>query len=181
VQHSRPEAPANGIIQIAYHVADIQASMAALTARLGIGPWFLLEHAVPAGALYRSQPTNVDINAAFGFSNDMQYELIQQLNDAPSVYRDHQASHGYGFHHWGRATTRFDDDVETQRSQGRAAQFLIKTALTRLAYIDARPDVPGFIELIEWTPGWSQRYAAMQAQTRDWDGQDPVRPISSLR
>jgi hypothetical protein len=177
-----PSAPRAGeIIQVAYHVADIRASMERFTALLGIGPWFLLEHAIPAGgARYRSQPTDVDIHAAFGFAGPMQYELIQQVNDVPSVYRAHQAAHGYGFHHWGSASMHFDEEVAAHRRQGRDPEFLIRSATTRLAYIDLTPAVPGWLELIEWTPAFTRGYFAMRDAARDWDGRDPVRSRASL-
>jgi hypothetical protein len=163
------------IIQVAYIVEDLHEAMERFTARLGIGPWFVLEHAVPPDALYRSQPTSVDIHAAFGFSGQMQYELIQQLNDVPSVYLAHHAKYGYGFHHLGRATTTFDADVEQAKREGREAEFLIRTPATRLAYIDNTPDLPGWIELMELTPAFERRYLDMLAASRDWDGSDPIR------
>ena len=36
--------PDDGVIQMAYVVEDIRASMHSWVQKLGVGPWFLLEH-----------------------------------------------------------------------------------------------------------------------------------------
>ena len=118
--------PDDGVIQMAYVVEDIQRSMLEFAKKLKIGPWFLLEHFTGEDAQYRGQPTNVDVSIAMGFAGHMMFELIQQRNDAPSVYRDTIAKQGYGFHHWGIATWNFDADVERYRASGYELAFFAR-------------------------------------------------------
>src|ERR1700693_6199140 len=76
--------PLKGIVQFAYVVADLERAMADYTARLNIGPWFVIGPFSPPEARYRGQPTKLNVTLAIGYSGHMQIELIQQHNDAPS-------------------------------------------------------------------------------------------------
>ena len=95
--------PDNGVIQMAYVVPDIQAAMRHWIDRLGVAPWFLLEHFTGIEPVYRGRPSQADVALAMSFAGHMNIELIQP-NDAPSVYREIVEKRGYGFHHWGVET-----------------------------------------------------------------------------
>src|SRR2546430_4529609 len=110
----------DGVIQMAYVVADLRAAIKQWTTTLRVGPWFVLEHFTGEDAVYRGQPSAADVALAMSFAGHMNIELIQPNNDAPSVYREWIDRHGHGFHHWGRATTNFDHDVEHYRPPGPA-------------------------------------------------------------
>src|SRR5208282_5664144 len=109
--------PDDGIIQSAYVVKDIRESINHWVRDLKVGPWFLIEHFQGEDAKYRGGPSNADSALAMSFAGHMMIELIQQYNDAPSVYRETIDKRGYGFHHWGVATSNFDRDVERYRAQ----------------------------------------------------------------
>jgi hypothetical protein len=141
--------PDDGIIQMAYVVPDIQAAMRAWIDKTGVGPWFVL---------------------------DMNIELIQPNNDAPSVYREWIERRGYGFHHWGRATWHFDRDVERYRSAGHDLVFLAAVPTGgRVAYMDTTAQMPGYVELIELGGGFEPAFSKFYRASIGWDGQEPVR------
>ena len=54
----------NGIIQIAYTVADIQKAMRYYTELLRVGPWFLVGPFVPPKGLYRGVTTKMRVSLA---------------------------------------------------------------------------------------------------------------------
>ena len=54
----------NGIIQIAYTVADIQKAMRHYTELLRVGPWFLVGPFVPPKRLYRGVTTKMRVSLA---------------------------------------------------------------------------------------------------------------------
>ena len=89
--------PADGIIQMAYVVEDIHQAMRDWSSKLKVGPWFLLERFTGVDPEYRGQSTACEIALAMSFAGHMNVELIQQLNDAPSVYRETIERRGYGF------------------------------------------------------------------------------------
>jgi len=52
----------NGIIQIAYTVADIQKAMRQYTELLHVGPWFLAGPFVPPKGVYRGVTTTMQVS-----------------------------------------------------------------------------------------------------------------------
>jgi len=170
--------PDDGVVQMAYVVEDIQRSMLDWAKKLKIGPWFLLEHFTGEEAQYRGQPTNVDVSIAMSFAGHMMIELIQQRNDAPSVYRDVVAKRGYGFHHWGVATWNFDSDIERYRASGYDLAFFARVPSgARVGYMDTTADLPGMIELIELGAAFEPTFNRFYKASIGWDGSDPIRPF----
>ena len=103
--------PDDGVIQMAYVVADLHEAIKQWSRRLRVGPWFVLEHFTCVDPVYRGRPSRADVRLAMSFAGHMNMELIQPNNDAPSVYREVIERRGYGFHHWGVATWSFDAAV----------------------------------------------------------------------
>ena len=168
--------PDNGIIQTAYVVEDIQKTMREWAAKLRVGPWFLLDHFTGEDAQYRGKPTDVDVSIAMSFAGHMMIELIQQHNDVPSVYRDISDARGYGFHHWGVASTAFDSDVERYRAAGCELAFHERVPSGgRVAYMDTTAHLPGMTELIELGASFDAIFGRMYNATINWDGNELVR------
>jgi hypothetical protein len=171
--------PDNGIIQAAYVVEDIRRAIEEWTKTLRVGPWFLLEHFTGGDAKYRGKPTNVDVAIAMSFAGHMMVELIQQHNDAPSVYRDVVAKRGYGFHHWGFATSDFDHNVERYRARGCELAFYARVPSGgRVGYMDTTAFLPGMVELIELGASFDLIFSRMYRETIGWDGKDPIRSFA---
>jgi hypothetical protein len=168
--------PLGSIMQVAYVVENIEQSMKDFAERLKVGPWFVSGPFTPTEGRYRGQPTDVNLTLAVGFAGHMSFELIEQHNRAPSVFRETVEKRGYGFHHWAVPTDAFDRDVEMHLSRGYEAAFTARSARGyRLAYMDTTRDLPGMIELIELTEGLEDRYTKMYQAALGWDGADPVR------
>jgi len=171
--------PDNGIIQTAYVVQDIQKAIREWAAKLRVGPWFLLEHFTGEDAQYRGKPSGVDVNIAMSFAGHMMIELIQQLNDAPSVYRDIVDKRGYGFHHWGVASTDFYRDVERYRGWGCELAFYARVPSGgRVGYMDTTAHLPGMTELIELGAAFDPIFGRMYSATINWDGKELVRSFA---
>lgn len=169
--------PHGGIVQVAYVVEDIQRATTEFTARLKIGPWFVSGPFTPAKeARYRGKPTDINLTLAVGFSGHMSFELIQQHNDVPSVYREMVDKTGYGFHHWGVPVPDLDRAVEEHRAQGYEVAFSDRSPRGyRVVYMDTTRDLPGMIELMEMKVSLEARYTEMYLASVGWDGQDPIR------
>ena len=168
--------PDNGIIQMAYVVEDIHAAMGEWASRLNVGPWFLLERFRGVDPKYRGQSTDVEIALAMSFAGHMNVELIQQLNSAPSVYRETIERRGYGFHHFGVATSNFDRDVARYQASGADLAFLLGVPSGgRVAYMDTTAALPGMTELIELGPGFEPTFNRFYRASIGWDGSEPVR------
>jgi Glyoxalase/Bleomycin resistance protein/Dioxygenase superfamily len=168
--------PENGIIQSAYVVENIHKAMDQWVKQLKVGPWFLLEHFSGVDARYRGGPSNVDASLAMSFAGHMMIELIQQHNDAPSVYKETIDKRGYGFHHWGVATNNFDADVARLRAAGHEEAFFARVPTGgRVAYMDTTPHLAGMVEFIELGASFDPTFGRFYRATIGWEGKDPVR------
>jgi Glyoxalase/Bleomycin resistance protein/Dioxygenase superfamily len=168
--------PDDGIVQMAYVVEDIHRAMEEWTTRLRVGPWFLLDRFSGVDPRYRGQPTSVEIALAMSFSGHMNIELIQQLNSAPSVYCEITDRCGYGFHHFGVATSNFEREVERYRASGNELAFSLRVPSGgRVAYLDTTATLPGMVELIELGHGFEPTFNRFYRASIGWDGSDPVR------
>lgn len=85
--------------QIGYIVNDLESAAQKWTATIGIGPWRIFGHAPFTTFEYNGSTSDVDVGIALAFMGDMQIELIQQHNDAPSMYRDLLDTYGEGAQH----------------------------------------------------------------------------------
>ena len=173
--------PLNGIIQIAFVVEDIRAAMPHYAERLNIGPWFHFPHFAFDWIKYRGAPSDLDIDLSLGFSGGMMFELIEQNNDVPSVYRDVVAQRGYGFHHWAISCMPDHYDGVMQDYIARGYDIALEGAVAvgaRAAYVDTSADLGGMIELIEMTPEVEGLFSMIHAAHRDWDGRELVRVVS---
>ncbi|NKJ41910.1 VOC family protein [Novosphingobium sp. SG720] len=171
--------PIGGICQTAFVVRDINAAIDHFIRDCGAGPFFLLPHFLTEGQIYRGTPSNADVAIAMGFAGHMQIELIQPLDDHPSVYRETVEARGYGFHHVGIACLDVDAVLPGYLARGYTLAFRAPVPTGgAVAYLEGGHDAaPGFVELIPATAGMDSHFTAMWRAACDWDGRDPVRPF----
>ncbi|MDR2213267.1 MAG: VOC family protein [Pseudomonadales bacterium] len=161
----------SGIMQVCYIVPDLQKAMQEYADFMGIGPWSVTERFAPRDMMYRGQPTAPDITIGMSYSGQLNFELIQQRDETPSVYRDTLLKRGYGFHHWGVATDDFDGDLARYKERGIEAAFTMTLGGGyRLAYMDTTEHLDGMIELIEMNEGTRTSFTRMFRTAREWDG-----------
>ena len=141
--------PTEGIFQTAFVVEDLDVAVEQFSSRLEVGPWRTFRDVAPEGALYRGEPARARLHVAFGFAGLMAYELVQPVDDAPSVYRDVINDRGYGFHHFGYGTREFDKAVAAMHAEGYQTVGSLELPDLRLAIFDTRDLMPGMTELIE--------------------------------
>jgi Glyoxalase/Bleomycin resistance protein/Dioxygenase superfamily len=168
-----------GVMQTAFVVEDIHASIEHFVRDCGAGPFFLLDHFWAADQIYRGEPSKADVAIAMGFAGHMQIELIQPLDDHPSVYRETVQSRGYGFHHFGIACADVDAVLPDYLARGYALAFGADVPTGgRVAYLDhGHAAAAGFIELIPATPGMDAHFTAFWQASQGWDGSNQIRPF----
>ncbi|ARJ04181.1 hypothetical protein GCM10010988_29110 [Cnuibacter physcomitrellae] len=158
--------PLDGVIQLAFVVPDLERAMEEYSARLSIGPWTVLRDFAGDDPRYYGEPTEARAHVALGFGGHLQYELIQPADDLPSVHRDMIRGRGYGFHHFGVATTTFDRSVAEYVARGYPVAFSASVDPTsRVAYFDTRDVLPGMTELIEASESTDQVFTGMYASS----------------
>ncbi len=168
--------PADGIIQTAYIVEDIRAAMTHFTRQLNAGPWFWREGGVFPWQVYRGKPTDVELSIAMGYSGSMQYELIEQLNDVPSVYMDVVKTRGYGLHHFGVGAPDYAARCNDYREQGLELVYEAEVSGgNRVAYFDTMHILQAYTEVINMSPATEAMFTRFQQASVGWDGAEPVR------
>lgn len=169
----------NSIIQLAYVVTDLATAMQEWRSLLRIGPWFVLRQFAGMDPRYLGQPALARCDVAFGFAGHMQYELIQQTDDHPSIYRRENGNLKLGFHHYGMASADFPRDAARLQARGFEKQFTaVVPSGGRVAAYDTKGVLPGMIELIESDSALDEMFTGMYEASVAWDGNNPVREIA---
>lgn len=167
------------VMQMAYVVEDMQAAIDWWVRDAGTGPWFVLDHFWADDQIYRGAPSTADISIAMAFSGHMCIELMQPLDDNPSVYREIIERSGYGFHHLGIAVADVDEAIRDYERRGYELAFRAAVPTGgAVAFMDDGQKNPGFVELIPATPGMDQTFTGWWRASVDWDGKNPVRPFA---
>ncbi len=163
--------------QIGYVVKDIEKAMQEWI-KLGVGPWFYFAQAPVENFRYMGKPSDIRMAAALTNSGNIQIELILQLNDAPSLYRDFLAAGTEGIQHISHwlDTEGFEKNYKELLDQG----FIIGQEGTigpggRFAYF-INDKIPGTVlEVAEMNSLKRDYYKAIADICSSWDGSDPIR------
>lgn len=170
-----------GVRQVGYVVRDVQRAMEHWI-QLGVGPWFYMEDVGTKEFRYfgeTSQPPKLSI--ALANSGDLQIELIQQRDDAPSLYVDSLKRNGEIAQHVAYWTEdRFDEIVGTLLAAGYVEGHGGRMgAAGRFAYF-VHPEFPsGMFEISEMAGGKAQYFDAVRQAAANWDGSDPIRVVGA--
>jgi hypothetical protein len=166
------------IVQMAYVVKDVRASMDWWIRDCRVGPWFLLDSFTGAEQRYRGGPAQADVSIAMAFAGHMQIELIQPKDDHPSVYKEIVDRRGYGFHHVGIAVEDVEAECAAYERRNYRVAFRAPVPSGGAVYYmcDGRNE-PGFVELIPATPGMDDMFTRYWRAATEWQGEDPIRPF----
>lgn len=169
--------PLYSVRQLAYVVHDLDAALRYWTEILRTGPFFVLEHCPLEDQRYYGAPADTDISVALGNSGALQIELIQQHNDAPSVYRDFLDAGRTGVHHIGLMPEDYAAQCARYRALGHRAAFECTLGGAPLVYFDTLDAVGHYIELWDNSPVFKDLFQVIEDAAVDWDGRDPVRAL----
>jgi catechol 2,3-dioxygenase-like lactoylglutathione lyase family enzyme len=165
-------------MQLGFVVPDLEAAIRHWHRRMGLGPFFVLSHVQFAELYYRGEPADVDMNVALAQWGEVQVEVIQQFNAAPSIYSDFAGRARGGLQHVGVMTDSLDEHLARLRPLGiEPVQWGSTGNGIRFAYVDT-DEVPGsMVELIESGPAINEFFALVRRAAQEWDGRDPVRRL----
>ena len=174
---------AGALIENAYVVSDLEAAIDVWTRAGNAGPFFVGEYALPASSCtYRGRPTPLHTRFAFGVSGTMTIELVQQMNDAPSVFSEVLDSRGAGLHHLKFSTPSRTAEVERLKSLGfdEVALLSVGGPDRLISFVDARALLGAFVEIMDYA-NWRPSHEALLSAHQDWDGRtDPLRAWNRL-
>jgi hypothetical protein len=131
--------------------------------------------------MYRGQPSPIEVSVALANSGPLQIELIQQRNDAPSMYKAFLDAGHTGLQHLAYWTENFDEDVRRLAEQG------LKVGMSgevgergRYVYYETETHPGTVIELSEIAGPKGRLFRMIREASIGWDGRDPVRPFPDL-
>jgi hypothetical protein len=165
------------VMQMAYVPKDVDAALA-FWLKLGAGPFFTLSHVKMEDVRYRGEPTDCDFSIWLGHWGDMQIELIQQHNDAPSIYKAWSDAGHEGVQH----VCIVVDDMAKARAVCAERGYVVAQE-GKLAgggeaiYVDTGGGSGTMIEILKSTPEGAGFFAFLRDAARDWDGSDPIRSL----
>lgn len=170
-----PVAGLGDIMQLAFVPRDMEAALRFWTQVMGAGPFFRRSRLRFPSMKFRGQPTDAEFSVLIGYWGDIQIELIEQHNDAPSAYREFLAAGGEGMHH----VCIIIDDIAAARARCLALGMEIAQELEwpggGALYVDTGGGPGTMVEMITLAPGMGERFARFRAAARDWDGREPLR------
>jgi hypothetical protein len=163
--------------QTGWVVNDLRTAMQEWVDATSGGPFFVRERVKPDDMIYRGQPAELEMSVAIAMIGGMQIELIQQLSDSPSAYRDAFPAGTVGLHHIGGFSDDIDSDIARYRKAGIAVATQGSVGGMRFVYFDTRASIGCMTELLDRRHGASleRRIRMATAAAESWDGTDPFR------
>ena len=167
------------IRQNGYVVRDIEAALDHWTRVLGVGPFFYFERAPVQAFEYHGEPSEIEVSIALGNSGPLQIELIQQRNDAPSMYRDFLAAGHEGLQHVAYWTHTLDEDLARAEAAGYRIGHRGQSGgpTGRFVYFDTEAHPGTVIELSEVDGAKGRFFEAVAQAAEGWDGSEPIREM----
>lgn len=169
------------IRQNGYVVRDIEAAMHHWATVLGVGPWFYIERVKTDWFRHRGVDSPAEMSIALANSGDLQIELIQQRNDAPSLYKEFLEAGNEGLQHlsfWSTDYQRlYDDMLAAGHRVGHEGQ--IGGEQGRFCYFDSDAHPGCMIEISDISGNKGRFFEHIRRKALEWDGSDPIRPVSS--
>ena len=167
------------VCQNGYVVRDIHAAMDHWINVLGVGPWFYADRVTTDYFRYRGKDSAVAMSIALANSGDLQIELIQQRNDAPSMYKDFLDAGREGLQHvayWTREyQTLYDRALSLGYTVGHEGQ--IGGEQGRFAYFDTEGHPGTIVELSDISGSKGKFFEHIRRVGADWDGAEPIRRV----
>lgn len=163
--------------QLGFVVPDIQEAMQLWVEQLGVGPFYYVDQFTLDGFEYDGSPQQpASLAMALANSGDVQIELIQPLDDTPSMFREFLSHRpDGGLQHWATWPSDYDARFREAVSRGMVVGQAGHTSRGRFVYF-RDPLAPGTaVEMAEESPERVRVYGLVAAAAADWDGADPIR------
>ena len=158
------------ILQFSYVVLDLDAAIEHWARVLQVGPFFVLEHVPYKTCRFRGKATDIDMSVALAYSGDTQIELVQQHNDAPSIFQEFLSERGEGLQHVGALSSDIDSDLAALAARGVVpVQDGEAQNGTRFAYVNSDRYPGTMLELFQVPAEIASAFEYMRGKAREWD------------
>ena len=168
------------IRQNGYVVENIESAMNHWINVLGIGPFYYIEKVPIDWFKHRGIEHDLDLSIAMANSGDLQIEIIQQRNDAPSMYKEFLSQFGEGLQHMAYWSTDYQKDYDAILASGLKVgqEGQINGPQGRFVYFDSQLHPGTVIELSDISGGKGKFFSHIRQASLEWDGSRPIRPVN---
>ena len=165
------------IRQNGYVVRDVGAAIDHWIHVMGVGPWFFFDPVKIDYFRHRGRDSDVEVSIALANSGDLQIELIEQRNDAPSMYKEFLDAGHEGLQHVAYWTTDYQALYDQALSLGYEVghEGQIGGEQGRFAYFDTQSHPGTVIELSDISGPKGAFFDYIRQVSVNWDGSDPIR------
>ncbi len=174
--HSNSTCSFGDIRQVGYLTNDIEKAMQAWVQKSGVGP-FTWYRNVSLKAVYKGEPSVIEMDVGIAYRGNQQIELIQQTNDAPSPYRQFFQQGRMGMHHIAYGSRDMDADLQKAKDAGFDIICTIDAMIGRYAYFQDPAMPENFFEFLAVTDDLENFWQKSMEEARNWDGSKPIRAM----
>ncbi len=167
------------VCQNGYVVRDIEAALTHWTEVLGVGPFYYIDRVECDWFTYKGEPSPVEMSIALANTGDLQIELIQQRNDAPSMYMDFLNAGREGLQHMSYWTSDYQAAYDRALAAGYTVghEGQIGGPQGRFVYFDTETHPGTVIEMSDISGSKGKFFEHIRKAAADWDGSNPIRPV----
>lgn len=167
------------IIQYAWVVPNLEEAARRWFDSAGVGPFLINRDLKLDNPRYRGAPSATRFSTAVAQHGDVQIELVEQLDDTPSAYRETVAAGATGFHHIAFISAAFDADLAHYTQRGHMIAADGDFGPMRYVYIDTVAELGHMVEIVEEKPAIRAFFGAVRKAAERWD-RDPATLLREL-
>jgi len=168
------------IMQQGYIVTDVAKAANEWAERVGAGPFYVIDRLAMSQYHFRGVRVDVEISLSFGYWHGIQIELIQPLGEADTLYHRAVRSSAGQLNHFATVVPDLDGLLDSRGLRSRVIQHGNMPSGLKFVYLEEYLPGGQHLELIEAHEATLGAFAAMEKASRQWDGRNPVRPMSAL-
>lgn len=168
--------------QIAFVVKDLEASLKFWTEVMKVGPFVVIDNSVAGRTVkYHGKVTGMDSSLAFSYVGDVQIEIVHQINDEPSPYKDFLDAGREGLQHIAFWPADFPGACAELEKSGYREILTMETAAgeRNVVYYESPENIGVMLEIVPWTASRQAYFSRIQRLAAHWDGSRPVRRFAS--
>lgn len=164
--------------QNGYVVENLDQAIDKWVRKMGVGPFYKLPQVTFEQYHYQGNASSPELRIALANSGDLQIELIEQTNDAPSFYRDFLHDYDAGLQHLSVWSESYEADTQKILQHGLAPiQHGGLAGGIPFAYYDADLHPGCVMEVLDAQPHLREIFRLIREAAHTWDGRHPVRTI----
>lgn len=165
-------------LQLCWVVPDLEAAIGNWVRTTGAGPFFVFGQVHFTESHYRGTPMDIaPARAAMGYCAETQIELIQPIENTPSIWTEFIPFGRAGFHHVGLYCNNFDEDRKVYIDNGSQVAFEGLMMEAKTCYLDTVERLGFITELIQVNSFADDVFRKIRSASVAWDGRDPIRPM----